>query len=299
MMREVPITLIHAIAPAATAWPIGPVQASIAEWQRDNAKQVIEQARKTVFATTGESLAPDVFTEVFDSNIVVSVLVEASRKSQIVVTGSRGLGAVGRILLGSVSAGLVNHAHCPVAVIHGFDEPAAASEAPILLGVDGSPASEQATALAFDEASRRNVPLLALHAWSDVAVFPALGMDWHKYEDQGREALGERLAGWQEQYPEVTVRRRLYCDRPAPLAHRGIPPRSTCDRRQPWARRIRWHAARFSELRRRSIGICARDRRPKLSPVLLIGRQGHCDRGHRDESRTFPTQFSVYAASRT
>jgi nucleotide-binding universal stress UspA family protein len=215
MMREVPITLIHAVAPAATAWPIGPVQASIAEWQRDNAKQVIEQARKTVFATTGESLAPDVFTEVFDSNIVVSVLVEASRKSQIVVTGSRGLGAVGRILLGSVSAGLVNHAHCPVAVIHGFDEPAAASEAPILLGVDGSPASEQATALAFDEASRRNVPLLALHAWSDVAVFPALGMDWHKYEDQGREILGERLAGWQEQYPEVTVRRRLYCDRPA------------------------------------------------------------------------------------
>ena len=27
--------------------------------------------------------------------------------------------------------------------------------------------------------------------------------------------LGERLAGWQEQYPDVHVRRRIVCDRPA------------------------------------------------------------------------------------
>ena len=27
--------------------------------------------------------------------------------------------------------------------------------------------------------------------------------------------LGERLAGWQEQYPDVVVRRRIVCDRPA------------------------------------------------------------------------------------
>ena len=83
------------------------------------------------------------------------------------------------------------------------------------LGIDGSPASEAATALAFDEASRRGVELVALHAWSDVGVFPVLGMDWRQYEDEGHEVLGERLAGWQEQYPDVTVRRRIVCDQPA------------------------------------------------------------------------------------
>jgi nucleotide-binding universal stress UspA family protein len=88
-------------------------------------------------------------------------------------------------------------------------------DAPVLLGIDGSPASEAATALAFDEASRRGVDLVALHAWSDVAVFPILGMDWHEYESQGHEILSERLAGWQEQYPEVDVHRRLVCDQPA------------------------------------------------------------------------------------
>jgi nucleotide-binding universal stress UspA family protein len=46
-------------------------------------------------------------------------------------------------------------------------------------------------------------------------VFPILGMDWHVYRDEGDEVLGERLAGWQEIYPDVQVHRRLVCDVPA------------------------------------------------------------------------------------
>ena len=110
---------------------------------------------------------------------------------------------------------MVHHAHCPVAIVHEGEAEAPDHGSPVLLGIDGSPASEAATALAFDEASRRHVDLVALHAWSDVGVFPILGMDWHKYEDQGLEVLGERLAGWQEQYPDVHVRRRIVCDLPA------------------------------------------------------------------------------------
>jgi len=78
----------------------------------------------------------------------------------------------------------------------------------------GSPASEAATALAFDEASRRGVGLVALHAWSDVGVFPVLGVDWRKDRDEGAEVLAERLAGWHERYPEVRVQSRLVCDVP-------------------------------------------------------------------------------------
>src|ERR1700758_3902838 len=86
---------------------------------------------------------------------------------------------------------------------------------PVLLAIDRSPASERATALAFDEASRRGVNLVTLHAWSDVAVFPILGMDWREDESRGHGILGERLVGRQEQYPDMHVQRCLVCDQPA------------------------------------------------------------------------------------
>jgi nucleotide-binding universal stress UspA family protein len=119
------------------------------------------------------------------------------------------------MLLGSVSSALVQHANCPVAVIHSSEGATPDSDAAVLVGIDGSPASEAATAFAFDEASRRGVDLVALHAWSDVGVFPVLGMDWHDREIEGREVLAERLAGWQERYPDVHVQRSLVCDTPA------------------------------------------------------------------------------------
>lgn len=109
------------------------------------------------------------------------------------VVGSTGLGAIGRLLLGSVSTSLIHHGHGPVAVIR--TDRAVAEDAPVVVGIDGSPASETAAALAFDEASRRGVPLVALHAWSDVGVMPLLNIDRSDYEEQAHEILAERLAG--------------------------------------------------------------------------------------------------------
>lgn len=214
VLREAPVTLMHVIAPVVVSWPIAPVEGSIVEWQEDNARHVIEQAQKTLLANISDAEPPAVRTEVKYTGIVPQLLA-AAKEAQMVVVGSRGMGAVGRAILGSVSSGLVHHASCPVAVVHADEAQAPDHISPVLLGIDGSPASEAATALAFDEASRLGVGLVALHAWSDVGVFPLLGMDWRQYEDEGCEILGERLAGWQEQYPDVKVQRRVVCDQPA------------------------------------------------------------------------------------
>ncbi|KUI23087.1 universal stress protein [Mycobacterium sp. IS-1496] len=214
VMRRVPLTLTHVVAAVAASSPVGPILAEIYEWQQDNARHVLEQALKTALACAPDSRLPDIRTEVLASS-VVPTLVHESGEKQMVVVGSRGTGALGRLLLGSVSTGLVHHARCPVAVIRPARGGRPDEDAPVLLGIDGSPASEAATAMAFDEAARRGVDLVALHAWSDVAVFPIVGRDWREYESQGDEVLGERLAGWQERYPEVRVHRRLVCDQPA------------------------------------------------------------------------------------
>src|SRR6476620_7096780 len=213
-MRDVPITLMHVVMPVAASWPVRSLQAGFNAWQEDNARQVIEQAQKMLRSSVGESELSDVRTEVLHGYIVAG-LVHASRDAQMVVVGSRGMGRVGRAVLGSVSNGVVHHARCPVAIVHAVEAETLDRTSPVLLGIDGSPASAAATELAFDEASRRVVDLVALHAWSDVGVFPILGMDWHQYEDEGHQVLAERLAGWQERYPDVQVQRRVVCDQPA------------------------------------------------------------------------------------
>ncbi|WP_123024464.1 universal stress protein [Mycolicibacterium stellerae] len=212
--RHAQITLMHIIAPVVVTWPVRYLQSSYTEWQEGNAKYVIEQAQKTLRAVIGDNPPLTVQPEVRHDSVVPG-LVKASREADMVVVGCRGLGPVGGALLGSTSRGLVHHGRCPVVVTHADGLRVPDRALPVLLGIDGSPASEGATALAFDEASRRGVDLIALHAWSDVGVFPVLGADWHEYEQEGHELLAERLAGWQEQYPDVHVWRRIVCDRPA------------------------------------------------------------------------------------
>jgi nucleotide-binding universal stress UspA family protein len=214
IMRQSSITVMHAIPPVVVGWPVGQMYAGMTEWQQDDGQHVVDEARKTLSANLGESAPPEVHTQMVYSSVLPS-LIDASKDAWMIVVGSQGLGALGRLLLGSVTAGLVHHARCPVAVIHTGEGTAPDSNAPVLLGIDGSPASQAATALAFDEASRRGVGLVALHAWSDVGVFPMLGMDWRDSAAKGEEVLAERLAGWQEQYPDVCVKRLLFCDKPS------------------------------------------------------------------------------------
>ncbi|WP_062428556.1 universal stress protein [Herbidospora daliensis] len=47
----------------------------------------------------------------------VNVLAEESKAADLVIAGSRGLGAFGAAVLGSVGHGLLHHAHCPVAIV--------------------------------------------------------------------------------------------------------------------------------------------------------------------------------------
>lgn len=212
-LQRLPLTLFHAVAPVVVGWPAGQLYADIPEWQQEEARRVLERARAAVTAGLGGAEPPEIRTQLVHSG-VVPALVDASQGAWMVVAGNQGMGALGRLLLGSVTASLLHYAHCPVAVVHSGAGTVPDPGAPVLLGIDGSPASEQATSRAFDEASRRGVGLVALHVWSDVAVFPILGMDWHEREAEGQEILAERLAGWQERYPDVHVERKLFCDKP-------------------------------------------------------------------------------------
>lgn len=222
-MRNIPLKLVHLVAPVVSTvgpWPELPPPADYLRFQETQAHQIIEEAHKVAVEATSKSHASQIECEVRHAPIL-STLVELSKQAEMIVVGSRGQGAMARALLGSVSSGLVRHAHCPVAVIHDEDAHAARSpHAPVVVGIDGSPESELATEIAFDEASRRGVELVALQAWSDTGPLNfAPGhapIEWANIQAREEQLLAERLSGWRERYPDVVVRKAVVSDRPAP-----------------------------------------------------------------------------------
>lgn len=212
-LRHLTLTVVHVINPAVTQWPHGPLPDGVAVWQQNEGRRILTDALQIARGAAKGNPAVSVDSEMY-SSATIPTFVDLSNDAELIVVGNHGRGALARGLVGSVSSSLVRHAHCPVAVIR--DEQARTPDrAPVLVGIDGSPASELATQIAFDEASRRCVDLVAVHAWSDTEIIELPGLDWSAVKGEEDRLLAEQLAGWQERYPDVTVHRHLVCDRPA------------------------------------------------------------------------------------
>lgn len=216
-LRNVALSVVHVLPTPLGGWggwgiTSTPLPEDFFQQLESEGRRIIADAIRVAKEAVGDTADIHVRGEVLYSPSVPT-LVELSNDSQMVVVGCRGQGRLQRVLLGSISTALVHHAHCPVAVIH--DEATAGPQAPVVVGIDGSPASELATAIAFDEASWRGAELVALHAWSDAdsSEFPAA--QWSVVRPRTEEELAERLAGWQERYPDVRVRRVVVLDQPA------------------------------------------------------------------------------------
>ena len=210
-MRNIPLTLVHMFKAFVPTFPQIPTPSGVAVWQEDDGHKVLEQAVKIAEDAVPRDRKISIASEVKCSP-PVPTLIDLSEEAEMIVVGCTGHGAVARVLLGSVSSGVVRSAKCPVAVIHGEASYLPhADRAPVLVGIDCSPASELALAIAFDEAARRGVELTALHAWSDVAVYHVPWLDWRSEAEQ---SLAEYLAGWQGRHPDVKVNRVIALDHP-------------------------------------------------------------------------------------
>ena len=120
-MRNVPLTLVHVVPThcrlivLAGRPPRFPPSSPAG--RKKDAANIIADAIKVAEDSVAGRRPPEINSELFFA-APVPTLVDLSKEAQMMVVGCRGQGALQRALLGSVSTGLVHHAHCPVAVIH-------------------------------------------------------------------------------------------------------------------------------------------------------------------------------------
>ncbi|TDV42534.1 universal stress protein [Actinophytocola oryzae] len=210
--RGVPLRLVNVYS-TPIGLPGGIVEPAVVQKAlNDQGKLWLNEARQVAHEVSGE-LRPQL---VLMTASVVPALVKESLNASLLVLGTRGLGGFTGLLIGSTAVLLAGRVHCPMVVVRGT-EPV---QGPVVVGVDGTPKSEAAVAFAFAEASLHGTDLVAVHTWADTAVDTVLlghpePPDFEPAQQRAYETLAERLAGWQEKYPDVHVAREVVRDHPS------------------------------------------------------------------------------------
>lgn len=179
--RGAVLQILHAVDPGDDAYTSGP------HAYADAHGRVGRAARQALAAAPGLDVEPTVVRA-----SPVGALLDVAEDAALVVLGSRGLGPVTGVLLGSVGLSLVARAPCPVLVVRDDDpapaersatppRPGSAAEAAgqpsrrgtVVVGIAGREC-RPAVAAALDEAMLRDARLMPLHAWS-MPLFPSPG----------------------------------------------------------------------------------------------------------------------------
>ncbi|WP_196772972.1 universal stress protein, partial [Mycobacterium asiaticum] len=133
-LRNVPMTLVHVLPPVDGEQP---------EFVRRLLDDAARIARKSC------RYGPVRIDCEMPRGRVVSTMARMSKSAELVVVGCLGTGTLRGRHLGSVSAGLIHDAHCPVVVLHDDVQlDAQAAQKRVVVGIDGSPESEAAIGIA-------------------------------------------------------------------------------------------------------------------------------------------------------
>ncbi|WP_369369872.1 universal stress protein [Promicromonospora sp. Populi] len=212
--RGTSLSLVHVWTPVPAGVPhaatLGPYEDGLIEQGR----QWLAEA-----ATVAQEAAPGIITSTkLINGSVAGRLIGRSASADLMVLGSRGLGGFTGLVVGSIAIAVATHGHCPVVVVRGADpQSAPRQEGPVVVGVDGSPTSRAAIEFAFQAASLRKAPLVAVHAWSDLPVTTVWEMttSWQSIQQRESELLSQWLAESQARYPGVHVEQVVVRDGPA------------------------------------------------------------------------------------
>lgn len=133
-------------------------------------------------------------------------LIDASREAHLIVVGSRQVSGLEKLLLGRSALAVAMHSTCPVVLLP--DGARTDAEGPVLVGIDGSPHSQEAAERAFWIAKIRGTSVRGVVGWYleivDGMVVTTPGTPaWDAVEDKYRAMVDQVLAPIAQQYPDV------------------------------------------------------------------------------------------------
>ncbi|MEV3858156.1 universal stress protein [Streptomyces sp. NPDC050095] len=209
LRRDAPLRLVHAwnwtLHPAFDV-PAAAMVASAA--QRTRAMRLLEQAKGRARAA-----APTLSVAVEAKEGPASTaLLRAAEGAEILVLGSRGLGAVSGVLVGSVAQSVAGRTPVPLVLVReGATPHDAGTHRDVVLGLDLGDPCDEVIQFAFTEADLRGARLKVVSAWKSPALYtlgpgevalaqggPQRASEWQGFQDAV-------LHSWRDAYPNVAV----------------------------------------------------------------------------------------------
>ena len=115
-IRQATVTIVTVNSTPANPWTGNPAVLDTDSAHEQEMRQAAEDLTRKAASQIGDAQPASVTVRAI-TGFPASELIEASRGADLVVVGSRGAGGFARLVMGSVSGQVVQHAHWPVAVI--------------------------------------------------------------------------------------------------------------------------------------------------------------------------------------
>ena len=115
-VRNTPLTVLTVHVVPQSGWTGSPIIVPQDPEDLEKERLAVEEMALKVTRQLGEARPASVTVRAI-IGWPAQELIEASRKADLMVVGSRGAGGFAKLVAGSVSNQVVHHAHCPVVVV--------------------------------------------------------------------------------------------------------------------------------------------------------------------------------------